>query len=198
MVFNECCDKWDKHGFKLTASIEITKEILDMVDQQSEVCDLIWAINAANQSNKSPFILSHTVMDQIRKLSSLLLNHKGFKKYSGVDEVEKRAIRHFKTDPLERFINRQTKIRKVIEDYIKKKSGERNNTRSVADTLPQAEIPTWDEIQDIYRKNAKHGEWIAPDRLKELIENLFQKQERKLRLNWWEETKKILQNESEK
>ena len=127
MVFNECCDKWDKHGFQLTASIEITKEILDMVNQQSEVCYLIWAINAAKQSNKSPFMLSHTVMDQVRKFSPLLLNHKGFKKYSGVDEVEKRAVRHYKTDPLERFINRQTKIRKVLEDYINKTLSEGRN-----------------------------------------------------------------------
>jgi len=59
-------------------------------------------------------------MDQIRKLSSSLLNHKCIKnKYSGIDEVEKRAIRHFKTDPLERFIKRQPKIRKAIEAYTK-------------------------------------------------------------------------------
>lgn len=120
MVFNYYYEMWDKHGVKLTFGIEITQEILDAVNQQSDVCDLIWAINYANQSNKSVVNLSYSAMDQIRKLSHSLLSHKGFKKYSGVDEVEKRAIRHFTTDPMGRFIKRQTKIRNVIEVYRKK------------------------------------------------------------------------------
>ena len=117
MVFNEYYEMWNKHGVKLTTGIEITEEILDMVNKQSEVCDLIWTINYANQNNKSVANLSYTVMDQIRKLSHSLLNHKGYKKYSSVDEIENRAIRHFTTDIIERFINRQTKIRNVIEVY---------------------------------------------------------------------------------
>ena len=120
MAFNYYYEMWDQHGVKLTAGFEITEEILNMVKLQNEICDLIWAINAANQSDKSSDNLSNTVMDQIRKLSSSLLNHKCIKnKYSGIDEVEKRAIRHFKTDPLERFIKRQPKIRKAIEAYTK-------------------------------------------------------------------------------
>lgn len=120
MVFNEYYEMWNKHGVKLTSGIEITEEILDMVNKQSEVCDLIWAINHANQNNKSVANLSYTVMDQIRKLSHSLLNHKGYKKYSSVDEVENRAIRHFTTDSIGRFIKRQTKIRNVIEVYRKR------------------------------------------------------------------------------
>lgn len=119
MVFGEYYNMWDKHGVKLTYKIEITKEILDQVGKQNQVCDLIWAINAANQSNPSPIILSYTVMDQIRKLSPLLLTHKSCKKYSGVDDVENRAVRHFATDPMDRFVKRQTIIRNVLEGYPK-------------------------------------------------------------------------------
>ncbi|MDP2853110.1 MAG: hypothetical protein Q8O28_02560 [Smithellaceae bacterium] len=181
---------WDEHGVKLTSKLEITQDILDQVDGQNEVCDIIWAINAANQSDKSSANLSTTVMGQIRKLSHLLLNHKG--KFKNHRSVEKRALSHYKTDPQNSFIQRQPKIRNMLEGYINKNSIDRNNTRSVADSLAQCEIPTWDEIQAIYKENAKPGERIAPDRLKELIEKLFQEQERKLRPNWWEETLKIL------
>ena len=198
MVFDEYYDMWNKYGVKLTSRVEITKEILDQVGMQNEVCDLIWAVNAANQSNKSPVILSHTVMDQIRKLSPLLLNHKSCKKYPGADDVERRAIRHFTTDPEDRFAKRQAKIRNALESYINKNTSERNNRPSVADSLSQGEIPTWDEIQTIYRKNAKPGENIPPDRLKEAIKDFFQKQARSLHPNWWEETKNILRKESEK
>ena len=192
-------DMWNKHGVKLSSRIEITQKILDLVNGQNEVCDLIWAINAANQSDKSYANLRNTVVDQIRKLSPLLLNHQGrFKEKHSAAEVEERAVRHFTTDPVGSFIKRQPKIRNVLEGYINKSPSEKNNNQSITDTLPQAEIPTWDEIQDIYRKNAKLGEWIDPGRLKELIENLFRKQERKLRPNWWEETKNIIRKESEK
>lgn len=120
MIFNEYYERWNKHGIKLISGFEITEEILDMVSQQSEICDLIWTINYANQNNKSVVNLSYTVMDQIRKLSPSLLNHKGCKNYSGVDEIEKRAIRHYTTDPIGRFIKRQEKIKKVIEVYTKR------------------------------------------------------------------------------
>jgi len=120
MVFNEYYERWNKHGIKLISGFEITEEILDMVSQQSEICDLLWTINYANQSNKSVVNLSYTVMDQIRKLSPSLLNHKGYKDYSGVDEIEKRAVRHYTTDPIGRFIKRQDKIKKVIEAYTKR------------------------------------------------------------------------------
>lgn len=120
MVFNEYYEMWNKHGVKLTFGIEITEELLDMVNKQSEVCDLIWTVNYTNQNNKSVANLSYTVMDQIRKLSHLLLKHKGYKKYSSTDEIEKRAIRHFTSDPFGRFIKRQAKIINVIEVYRKR------------------------------------------------------------------------------
>ena len=62
----------------------------------------------------------------------------------------------------------------------------------------QGEIPIWDEILTIYKQNAISGEDIAPDRLKKLIEKLFQNQKRNLHPNWWEEAKKLIRNESEK
>ena len=197
MVFSEYYDMWNKYGVKLASNIEITKEILDQVSVQSEVCDLIWAANAANQSNKSPAILSNTVMGQVRKLLPLLLNHKSCSNYSGAD-VEKRALRHFTSDDTGRFKKRQTKIRNVLEGFINKNSMERSDRPSVADSISQGEIPTWDEIQTIYRKNAKPGENIPPDRLKGAIKDFFQKQARSLHSNWWEETKNILRKESEK
>ncbi len=120
MVFNEYYERWNKHGVKLISGFKISEEILDMVSKQSEICDLIWTINYANQSNKSVVNLSYTVMDQIQKLSPSLLNHAGCKSYSGVDEIKKRAIRHYTTDPIGRFIKRQEKIRKVIEVYTKR------------------------------------------------------------------------------
>jgi len=120
MKFTEYYNMWDKQGIKLTSGFEITKEIMDMVDQQNEILDLIWAINYANQSNKSVFNLSCTVMDQIRKLSHLILKHDGFKGYSGVDEIEDRALGHFNTDPIDRFKKRQPKIKNVIEVYRKR------------------------------------------------------------------------------
>ncbi len=118
MVFYEYYDVWNRHGVKLTSGIEITKEVLDQVNKQNQVCDLIWAINAAEQNNKSVTNLSYTVMDRIRKLSPVLLNHNSFKKYSSADDIEERAVRHFTTDPLiDRFAQRQTKIRKALEGY---------------------------------------------------------------------------------
>jgi hypothetical protein len=143
MVFNKYYDMWDKYGVKLTSGVEITKEILDQVNGQNDVCDLIWAINAANQTNKSLTILSNTAMDQIRKLSPLLLNHKGrFSAYHSGAQVEERAVKHFTTDPVERFKKRQPKIKNVLEIYINKNSIEKNNIRSVEDSLVQGEIPT--------------------------------------------------------
>ena len=62
----------------------------------------------------------------------------------------------------------------------------------------KGEIPIWDEIRTIYKENAKSGEDIAPDHLKKLIEKLFQNQRRNLHPSWWEETKKIIRNESGK
>ena len=75
----------------------------------------------------------------------------------------------------------------------KREQSQENNS-----LLAQGEIPTWDEIQAIYKEDAKPGEDIAPDRLKKLIEQLFQHQRRDLLPNWWEETKIIIRNESEK
>jgi hypothetical protein len=199
MVFDKYYDMWDKYGVKLTSRVEITNEILDQVTGKPDVCDLIWAINAANQSNQSLEILSNTVMDQIQKSLPLLLNHKGrFSEYHSGDEVVARAKRHFTSDVVGGFKKRQTKIRNMLEGYINTNSSERNNTRSVKDSLAQGEIPTRDEIQAIYMKNAIHGESIATDRLKKLIEDCFQKQGRQLHSDWWEETKKILRNGSEK
>lgn len=120
MIFNEYYERWNKHGIKLLYGFEITEEILDMVNKQSEICDLIWTVNYANQSNKSVANLSYTAMDQIRKLSPLLLNHKGCKNYSGVGEIEKRAIRHYTSDPIGRFMKRQEKIKSVIDVYTRK------------------------------------------------------------------------------
>ena len=125
MVFDKYYERWNKHGFELPVGIEITKEILDQVNGQNAVCDLIWAINVANQSNKSVANLSYTVMDQIRKLSPLLLNHKSFKppKYSFADDVEERAVRHFRDDAnmgFDSFERRKTTIRNIIEVYINK------------------------------------------------------------------------------
>ena len=64
--------------------------------------------------------------------------------------------------------------------------------------LSQGEIPTLDEIKAIYKENVKLGEDIDPDRLKILIKQLFQNQRRDLHPNWWDETKKIIRNKSEK
>lgn len=47
MVFFEYYDMWNRHVAKLTSKIKITKEVLDHVNKQHQVCDLIWAINAA-------------------------------------------------------------------------------------------------------------------------------------------------------
>ena len=196
MVFDKYYDMWDSHGVKLNSSVEITKEVLDQVYKQCEVCDLVWAINAANQSNKSPTLLSNTVMGQIRKLLPLLLTHKSCSKYSGAD-VEERAVRHFRGDSEVRFKKRQPTIRNVLEGYINKNSIERNNTQSVADSLSQGEIPTKDEIQTICRQIARPGEDIAITRLKTDVEKEFQKQGRKLHPDWWETTKKNLRIWSE-
>jgi hypothetical protein len=181
---------WDKHGVKLTSTFEITQDILDQVDGQNEVCDIIWAINAANQSDKSSANLSSTVMGQIRKLSHLLLNHKG--KFKNHRSVEKRALGHYKTDPQDRFIQRQPKIRNVLEGCINKNANERHNTQSVADSLAQGEIPTKAEIQTICREIAKPWEEIPENLLKEAVEKKFARQGRKIRADWWEVTKRNL------
>lgn len=103
----------------------------------------------------------------------------------------------------DQLLNLKSDIKKEIAEDIKylvqKMDGiSKENEKQKKIESSDAEIPTWDEIQAIYRKNAKPGEIIAPDRLKELIKNSFQEQGRKLPPNWWEETKKILRNESEK
>jgi hypothetical protein len=194
--FKEYYDRWNDHGKKLTSKVEITKEILDLVKGHNEVCDLIWAINAANQSNKSPSGLSNTVMGQIRDLSPLLLNHKGkFGEYDSRDKVVKRANRHFRDDPkvgLHPFKERQTNVIEVLKSYISKNSIERNNTRSVEDSFAQGEMPARDEIQAICREIAKPGEEIPENLLKEAVAKKFARQGRKLRADWWDITKKNL------
>lgn len=119
MVFNGYYELWDRCGVKLSEKIEMTPGVLDRADQQNEVCDLIWAINAVKQGNKSPAHLSHTVMDEIKKLATSLLTHKCFKKYSSPSDVVKRADRHYKGDHLQpsRFIQRQPKIGSILKNY---------------------------------------------------------------------------------
>jgi hypothetical protein len=119
MIFNGYYELWDRCGVKLSEKIEMTPSVLDRVDQQNEVCDLIWAINAVKQSNKSPAHLSHTVMDEIKNLAPSLLTHKCFKKYSSPSDVVKRADRHYKGDHLQpsRFIQRQPKIGAILKNY---------------------------------------------------------------------------------
>lgn len=189
--FDNYYDRWMKHGKKITPRIEITQKILDLVNGHNEICDLIWAINAANQSDQSSDNLSNTVMDQIKKkLSPLLFNHKG--KFGGVDNAKAvaRANRHFRDDPkmgLQPFKDRQTKVIEVLESYINHKLNE--TTRSVEDAFAQGEIPTKDEIEAIYREIAKSGEKISEKILKEAIERKFARQDRKLRGVWWEITR---------
>jgi len=120
MDFRDYYNMWDKYGVKLSSPIEITKVLLEKVDLQNEVCDLIWAVSAINQSDKSSASLSQSVMEEIRKLAPSLLNHKCFKKYSTVVEVENRARRHFNGDHLipQRFIQRQPKIETVLKNNV--------------------------------------------------------------------------------
>lgn len=200
--FKEYYDRWNDHGKKLTSKVEITKEILDLVKGHNEVCDLIWAINDANQSNKSPSDLSNTVMGQIRDLSPLLLNHKGkFGEYDSRAKVVARANRHFRDDPkvgLHPFKERQTNVIEVLKSYISKNSNERNNTLPVVDSLAQGEIPTSDEINAIYREIAKPWEEIPENLLKGAVEKKFVRQGRKLRADWWGITKNNLVEWSKK
>lgn len=125
MIFNDYYEMWNRYGAKLIDKIEISKEVLVKADLQNEVCDLIWVINAANQSNKSPANLSHTVIYEIKRLAPSLLSHKAFKKYGDPSEVEKRAERHYKGDHVmpSRFIQRQPKIENILKNYINNEQG---------------------------------------------------------------------------
>jgi hypothetical protein len=120
MVFTQYYDTWDKYGFKLASSVVITKEILNKFDNQNDICDLVWIVNARDQRDKSTANLSNTVMDFIRKLSPIILTHRKFKHYPTAGEVLKRADRHFKYDPKQRFDGfkeRQSMIEVVLKDY---------------------------------------------------------------------------------
>lgn len=119
MIFNGYFEIWNRYGVKLTDKIKITKGLLDRADLQNEVCDLIWIINAINQSNESVDNLSDTVLNEFQVLASTLLDHKAFKKYKTPAEVVKRADRHYKRDHLmpSRFIQRQPKIKMILKNY---------------------------------------------------------------------------------
>lgn len=208
MVFAEYFSMWDKYGVKLLSSIEITKEILNKAKQQNEICDLIWAINAANQNNKSVENLSETVMDQISKLSQVpspwLLDHSVFDEYPNttnkIKKIISRARRHYRDEHRKNsnsFKERQPMIKAYLEDYIKRHSNEIIHTKSDIAPFSQGENPTKGDIQAIYTEYAIEGENIVPGRLKELIPKYFQEQGRKLPPDWWEQTLKMLRNQAE-
>lgn len=144
---------WDRHGVKLTSPIEVTKDILDKVHLQNEVCDLIWAINAVNQGNKSPENLSNTVMDEIKKLAASLLHHKCFKKYSTAAEVENRADRHFSGDHVmpQRFIQRQPKIENVFKYNVNNVMKMESSRRAVTHMV----VPSQTVLSDIDDEDIK-------------------------------------------
>lgn len=119
MIFNGYFEMWNRYGVKLTDKIKITKGVLDRADLQNEVCDLIWIINAANQSNNSVDNLSQTVINELHVLALILLDHKAFNQYKTTAEVVKRAERHYKGDHLmpSRFVQRQPKIEMILKNY---------------------------------------------------------------------------------
>ncbi len=124
MVFQNYYNMWKLYGItNLSEGIKITKSLLDKLDYQNDICDLIWAINAANQLDKSADTLSTTALKQIEKLAqqpdNILASHKCFFKYKGDNKVEKilkRAERHYKEEPrfLNRFKERQQKLIEVL------------------------------------------------------------------------------------
>ena len=192
MVFAGYYNTWDKYGVKLTSSVEITNEILNKVDLQNEICDLIWIANAANQSNKSVDNLSATVMNLIRNLSPSLLKHRSFKKYSGAGEVVKRADRHFKYDPKQRFDSfkeRQAMIENVLKGYMSKNIIDKSNLKFDAVPLPQGEIPTREEVKKILSRIVPKGKEIDEEDLEHAIELTFELEKRTLKSDWWEITK---------
>lgn len=192
MVFTGYYNTWDKYGVKLTSSVDISNEILNKVDLQNEVCDLIWIANAANQSNKAVDNLSVTVMNLILELSPLLLNHRSFKKYSDAKEVVKRAKRHFKYDPKQRFDSfkeRQAMIENILKGYMSENTSDNNNFEFDVISLPQGEIPTREEVKKIISGIVPKGKEIYEEDLKHAIERAFELEKRKLKSDWWGITK---------
>ncbi|MFZ4440839.1 MAG: hypothetical protein ACOYOS_20690 [Syntrophales bacterium] len=192
MVFDKYYDMWDRHGVKLNSKLEITKDILDQVNKQSEVCDLVWAINVANQSNKSPANLSYTVMNLIRKILPVLLKHRSCIKYSGAD-VEARAVRHFTTDPEDRFKKRQQKIRNVLETYIKTTTSTEKpsrNSQTNSSLLPENSDVDYAEMQ--LRKTSS-DEVIGVDAVLDQIEDNFKIMGKPFKKNWREITKRNIE-----
>lgn len=178
--FDEYYKAWDKHGVKLTCRIDITKDLLDRVTGKPDICDIIWAVNAVNQSDKSCDSLSNTVMDNIQKLLPLLLDHKSFIEQSS-DYVKKRAIRHYNSDP--HFEKRQIKIRNILEGYINQSINERNNTRSVEDCLSY--LPCKEDFRKAYRVIAvEYGKEVAMDVVLDQIKREVEKTGKKMKPNW--------------
>jgi len=183
MEFDKYFNMWNKYGVKLPTKIEITKEILNRVSRQNEVCDLIWVINAASQTNKSSTNLSNTALEQFHKLSPSLLSHKAFKDkkgYSIPSNVVDRAISHFNDDPNyeDRFIKRQPKIKSAFE----------GNDNKTAQQTPIKEnstiIPTKEDFASAYRALTRLGERGNIDAILDQIEIHAAKECRILKSNW--------------
>ena len=197
--YTKFAEMHSKYGIKLLDPI--SPELLNKLPDKSQILDVVWAINAANQKNKSPINLGLTVMKEIRDRADMLLSHKAFKNYGGDKEkLKDYADRHYKVEPShtdKMFKGRQEKIMKnlgLIKDIDRLIINEKQKTSESSD----GEIPTEEEIKAIYREIAKPGEEVFENRLKEAVRKIFDRQGRKLRSDWWNITKRNLVEWSKK
>lgn len=197
MTYSKYAEMALRYGIK--TNIPITAEVLDKLKEQSEIFDLIWGSQAAINNNSSPAILSISTMAEIRRLNDLLLTHPAFNKEkykNSRNEIEKRADKHYSVDvrhSLKRFTERQEKIR------IKLGLSNTGNTKMTKEykesESPDSEIPSRSEVEATMRNIGKQ---VHEDVLKETLNAVFTNQGRKLRKDWWEVTKKNLEEWSKK
>ncbi|KAF0159549.1 MAG: hypothetical protein FD159_490 [Syntrophaceae bacterium] len=197
MTYSKYAEMALRYGIK--PNIPITAEVLDKLKEQSEIFDLIWGSQAAISNNSSPAILSISTMAEIRRLNDLLLTHPAFNKEkykNSRNEIEKRADKHYSVDvrhSLKRFTERQEKIR------IKLGLSNTGNTKMTKEhkesESPDSEIPSRNEVEAAMRNIGKQ---VHEDILKETLNAVFTNQGRKLRKDWWEVTKKNLEEWSKK
>lgn len=192
MIFTDYYKMWFKYGMSLQSGIVITEDILALAKGQNGVCDLIWAINAANQVDKSAVNLSDTVMDQVRNTFNLILNHDSFKRsknnYTNYADVRKKAEDHFKQDPgfEPGFIKRQKTIIAALKTYKNDISCEIGYSSSMLRAVSKEELPTREEVLKSLRGIAPKGKEIDEDVLKSAVEFAFAQEGRTLKPNWWE------------
>jgi hypothetical protein len=177
MTYEQYAKRAAENGIKL--SVPINPKILNKLTTQSEIFDVIWASQASSKENLKTSVLSINVMGEIRRLAGELLLHPAFKKnnYSSMSEIETRANRHYKTaEEQSGFDERQ--------DTIRRKLGLEKKTES-----SDAEIPTREDIERVLRPL---GGEATEDVFKAAVVDDYTEKGRKLKIGWWEITKRNL------